>query len=221
MWRSSTYSVTDCRMCFKAVPQDFVTGETLAAVVWTGLDSCLRCPPASPLVSPKLGFGDMSGDGRADLLVHSGSLPGFFETTPNGTWQTFKPYNVFPSFDLADPNVRLVDLTGNGSSDALMTRDEHFLWFECLGGTGFAPPKSIARTHDLDDFPDVLFDDPAGRVRLADMTGSGLNDIVLIHNGRIDYWPILGYGRFGKRITMENAPASSSILIPNVFFWPI
>ena len=38
------------------------------------------------------------------------------------------------------------------------------------------------------------------------MTGDGLNDIVLVHNGRIDYWPNLGYGRFGKRITMENAP---------------
>ena len=38
------------------------------------------------------------------------------------------------------------------------------------------------------------------------MTGGGLNDIVLIHNGRIDYWPNLGYGNFGKRITMENAP---------------
>jgi hypothetical protein len=27
-----------------------------------------------------------------------------------------------------------------------------------------------------------------------------------VHNGRIEYWPNLGYGRFGKRITMENAP---------------
>ena len=38
------------------------------------------------------------------------------------------------------------------------------------------------------------------------MTGNGLSDIVLIHNGRIDYWPNLGYGHFGKRITMGNAP---------------
>jgi hypothetical protein len=38
------------------------------------------------------------------------------------------------------------------------------------------------------------------------MTGDGLNDIVLVHDGRIDYWPNLGYGRFGRRITMANAP---------------
>ena len=165
-----------------------------------------QIPSSIALGQPGVGFGDMGGDGQVDLLVHSGPLQGFFETTSDGAWQTFKPYEVFPSFDLQDANVRLVDLTGDGRSDALMTQAEHFLWFECLGEQGFAPPQSIPRTHDLDEFPDVFFDDPAGRVRLADMSGDGLNDIVLVHNGRIEYWPNLGYGRFGPRITMENAP---------------
>jgi hypothetical protein len=43
----------------------------------------LSCP--SPLAHAGVGFGDMSGDGQADLLVHSGPLPGFFETTSDGT----------------------------------------------------------------------------------------------------------------------------------------
>ena len=62
---------------------------------------------------------------------------------PTAPGRRSNPTTSFPSFDLADPNVRLVDLTGDGSSDALMTRDEHFLWFECLGEKGFAPPKHI------------------------------------------------------------------------------
>jgi hypothetical protein len=165
-----------------------------------------QIPAGMALGQPGVGFGDMGGDGQVDLLVHAGPLPGFFETTPDGAWHTFKPYEVFPSFDLQDANVRLLDLTGDGRSDALMTQEKEFLWFACLGEKGFAPPQSIPRTHDLDAFPDVFFDDPAGRVRLADMTGDGLNDIVLVHNGRIEYWPNLGYGRFGKRITMANAP---------------
>jgi RHS repeat-associated protein len=175
-------------------------------------------PSAIALSQPGVGFGDIGGDGRTDLLVHNGPLPGFFETTSDEAWQTFKAYDTFPSFDLNDPNVRLLDLTGDGRSDALMTQGEQFLWFECLGEQGFAPPQFIPRKHDLDGFPDVFFDDPAGRVRLADMGGSGLNDIVLVHNGRIDYWPNLGYGRFGKRITMANAPRLDADFDPKRLF---
>lgn len=165
-----------------------------------------QIPAGISLSQPGVSFGDMGGDGRADLLVHDGPLPGFFETTFEGTWQTFKAYDVFPSFDLADPNLRMTDLTGDGSSDVLITEEDRFLWFECLGEKGFASPQAIARVRDLDQFPDVFFNDAQSRVRLADMSGDGLNDLVLIHNSRIDYWPNLGYGRFGKRITMQNSP---------------
>ncbi len=165
-----------------------------------------QIPAGISLGQAGIGFGDMGGDGQADLLIHSGPLPGFFETTSAGTWQVFRPYAVFPTFDLADPNVRMVDLTGDGLADALVTEEEDFVWFECLGEAGFSVPHRIARNHNLAAFPNVFFNDPATRVRLADMTGDGLNDIVLVHNGRIDYWPNLGYGHFGKRITMQNAP---------------
>src|SRR5262249_50956417 len=38
------------------------------------------------------------------------------------------------------------------------------------------------------------------------MTGDGLADIVRIRNGEICYWPNLGYGQFGRKITMDRAP---------------
>ena len=44
------------------------------------------------------------------------------------------------------------------------------------------------------------------RVRLADMTGDGLHDLVLLRNGNIVYWPNLGYGRWGAPVTMRGAP---------------
>jgi hypothetical protein len=175
-------------------------------------------PASVALSQPGVGFGDTGGDGQTDLLVHSGPIPGFYETTGDEAWLTFKPYETFPAFDLGDPNTRLVDLTGDGRSDALKTQAEHFVWYQCLGEKGFAPPRYIARFHDLDQFPDVFFDDSAERVRLADMSGDGLNDIVMIHNGRIDYWPNLGYGRFGKRITMANAPQFAMDFDPRRLF---
>ena len=40
------------------------------------------------------------------------------------------------------------------------------------------------------------------RVRVADMSGDGLRDLVVIYDARIDYWPNLGHGRFGRRMRM-------------------
>jgi Salmonella virulence plasmid 65kDa B protein/FG-GAP-like repeat len=162
--------------------------------------------PTVSFAQGNVSFGDMAGDGLADLVVATPTISGFYESTPDGDWRAFKRFEVRPSFELDDPNTRLVDLTGDGLSDVLVTRDDHFLWFRCEGEAGYEVPRMVPRRHDLDAFPDVYFSDSAGRVRLADMAGDGLNDIVLVHDGRIDYWPNLGYGKFGRRITMANTP---------------
>lgn len=174
--------------------------------------------PPEVLINPDFTLFDIHGDGLLDLIGTDPVISGFYEATPDGKWKNFKKFNQMPSFNFADPNVRLVDLTGDGLSDILVTGDNHFLWYKCLGEEGFAEPKLVPRQHNLDVFPDVYFSDPAGRVRLADMTGNGLNDIVLVQEGCIGYWPNLGYGRFGKQITMENAPQQGYNFDPKRFF---
>jgi RHS repeat-associated protein len=163
-------------------------------------------PAGATLAKPGVRFGDAQGDGRPDLLDHSVPMAGFYGLDDRGGWQRFRRYPTAVAIDLADRNLRLVDLSGDGRSDALVSAPESFVWFENLGEGGFAPPRRIARTHDLDLFPDVSFDDPHGRVRLADMNGDGLADIVAVHDGAIEYWPNLGHGRFGPRVRMATAP---------------
>ncbi len=46
------------------------------------------------------------------------------------------------------------------------------------------------------------------------MSGDGLVDLVRIFNGEVCYWPNLGYGRFGAKVTMDNAPWFAS---PDLF----
>ena len=64
---------------------------------------------------------------------------------------------------------------------------------------------SVSRT-DEDDGPRLVFADGTQSLYLADMCGDGLTDLVRMRNGEICYWPNLGYGRFGAKVAMDNAP---------------
>ncbi len=161
-------------------------------------------PPPFSLGSPGVCLADVTGDGRADLLVQRPDVAGFFPADADVGFGSFRPFAQTPSLDLTGPSVRMIDLTGDGRADVLASSSHHFIWFPSLGEAGFGEPRTIERRRDLADFPDLDLSNP--RVRLADMSGDGLVDIVLLHSGRIDYWPNQGYGRFGARITMEGSP---------------
>jgi RHS repeat-associated protein len=168
-----------------------------------------HAPADAALPDASVQLADMEGNGSADFLITEGSARGYYENDFSGEWETFHPYTQAPSFNLKDPNVRLVDINGDGVTDVLATLDHHFLYIKNISNNGhleFANPIPIPRQHNLEEWPDVYFAHPENRVRLADMAGDGLQDMVLIHDGRFDYWPNLGHGRWGKRVTMLNGP---------------
>jgi RHS repeat-associated protein len=149
---------------------------------------------------PGVAFIDANGDGRTDLMVLNGTTSGYYAGAFNKVWDTngFKSYKNTPSFNLNDPEVQLMDLDGDGITDVLRNGAK----FECFYNhpdKGFHKVKTVNKT-----FANFSFSDP--RIRFADMTGDGLQDIVLISSGRVQYWPNLGYGRFGNKLNMANAP---------------
>ena len=167
-------------------------------------------PAGLALADAGVSFGDMGGDGLADLIVSNGPVRGFFELQAEhevdgqlmGGWSpdSFRHYDDQPSIGLSDPNLRMLDLTGDGLTDLLVTTDHHLLWYQSKGEDGYEQQAAAPKPVGLEN---LSFNDPSGRLRLADISGDGLKDIVLVHNGRIDFWPNLGYGRFGKRLTMS------------------
>lgn len=166
----------------------------------------MREAPPHSLADPGVQMIDANGDGRMDLLVTTGPLAGYYPLTHSAGWdrKSFQRYNSAPSFNLDDPEVRLVDLDGDGYTDILRSGSRLECFFndpdpsQAWQRTNFAPRQT------LDTFPNVNFSDP--RVKLADMTGDGLQDIVLIHDGNVEYWPNLGHGDWGQRISMRNGP---------------
>jgi RHS repeat-associated protein len=176
-------------------------------------------PGSVRLSEPGVQLLDADGNGRSDLMVVDGHRTGYYPLTSSGEWHEkgFVRYRTAPSVNLDAPDVRLLDLDGDGVTDALRTGPKFELYYNDPD-EGWTTVELRDRV-DADDFPNVSFDDP--RVRLADLTGDGLQDILRVHDGSIEYWPYRGYGRWGRRVVMRNAPRfEDAAFFPGVGFDP-
>src|SRR5215472_13937808 len=176
-------------------------------------------PAGVRLGGPGVHLLDANGNGRADLMVIEGPRGGYYPLTFHGQWNKrgFVPYRSVPAVNLDASDVRLLDLDGNGVTDALRTGPQFELYYNDPEN-GWSDLEVVKRT-DSDAFPDVSFDDP--RVKLGNITGDGLQDIILIQSGRVEYWPYRGYGRWGRRVTMRNSPRfEDAVFFPGIGFDP-
>lgn len=149
---------------------------------------------------------DLSGDGRLDVVTLGDPTPGFFERTPEGSWEPFHTFASLPRLDWSEPNLKFVDLTGDGRADVLLTEEGLFTFYPSLGEEGFGEAVLVRTPWDEERGPRVVLADGTQTIFLADMSGDGLADLVRIRNGETCYWPNLGYGRFGAKVTMDGAP---------------
>lgn len=151
-------------------------------------------------------FLDLAGDGQPDLVTLRNTTPGFYERTQDADWETFVPFKSLPVLDWDNPNLKFIDLNGDGHSDILITEDDCFVWHPSLAEDGFAAAERVRQSWDEEKGPRVVFADSTQSIYLADMSGDGLTDIVRIRTGEVCYWPNLGYGQFGAKVTMDHAP---------------
>ena len=151
-------------------------------------------------------FMDLAGDGQLDLVVLDGTTPGSYEHDAEESWQAFRPFTSRLNRNTRDPNLRFVDLDGDGHADVLITEGDAFVWHPSLAEQGFGPARRVHQVLDDEKGPLLLFADGTESVHLADFSGDGLTDLVRIRNGEVCYWPNLGHGRFGAKVTMDRAP---------------
>ena len=149
-------------------------------------------------------FMDLAGDGLPDVVVMDGPAPGYYEHNEAEGWKPFRAFTSRLNRGLRDPNLKFIDLDGDGHADILITEDDAFVWHASLAEEGFAPAQRVGRVFDEEKGPRIIFADGTQSIYLADLSGDGLIDIVRICNGEVCYWPNIGYGRFGAKITMDN-----------------
>lgn len=149
---------------------------------------------------------DLNGKGDLCAVDFSQPAPGWFEYNPDAGWSPFRLLCATANVDFNDPNLRFVDLDGDGLSDVLITEDQVFTWYPWEANEGFGPASRVFTGSDAAAAPAVVLADGTLSIHLADMSGDGLTDLVRVRNGEICYWPNLGYGNFGAKVTMDNAP---------------
>jgi RHS repeat-associated protein len=149
---------------------------------------------------------DLAGDGKIDLVQFERPLSGYYERTQDGSWSQFVPFEAVPTIAWDDPNLKFVDLTGDGHADIIITEHNIFTWYPSLAEAGFGAAERVQQALDEEKGPHLVLADSVQSIYLADMSGDGLTDLVRVRNGEVCYWPNLGYGRFGTKVTMDNAP---------------
>ena len=162
--------------------------------------------PSTAATLERQQFLDLSGDGQIDLVQLDSPTPGFYERTNDQDWSTFVAFESVPNLDWDDPNLKFVDLTGDGHADILISEEDVFVWHASLAEKGFASAERVTQALAEEDGPRLVFADGTQSIYLADFSGDGLTDLVRIRNGEVCYWPNIGYGRFGARVTMDDAP---------------
>lgn len=149
---------------------------------------------------------DLAGEGEVNLVQFAPPFAGYYDRDEQGQWEPFTPFANAPHLDLNQPNVKTIDLDGDGHSDILVSEDGILTWYPSRAKEGFGAAVHVPLPADDEGGPALLFANGDESLFLADFSGDGLTDIVRIANGEVCYWQNLGYGRFGKRIEMESAP---------------
>jgi len=189
-----------------AANQQVSDGELLTLPQFGPVQLVARQPSLAALGGRRQQLMDLSGDGHLDLVEFDGSTPGFFERANDADWEPFQAFQSLPVLDWKNPNLKFIDLTGDGFPDLLISEDDAFWWHTSLSTAGFGPAQRVPQALDEEKGPRLVFADGTESIFLADMSGDGLTDLVRIRLGEVCYWPNLGYGRFGPKVTMNQSP---------------
>jgi RHS repeat-associated protein len=178
------------------------------ASVWTNGGNETFTGPSRVGVTPlaasaqaTLAFADMDGDGFADLIRLDRPLAEYVPRIEPGGFGEPVTFTQAPASIPGATNVRLLDLTGDGSVDLMSSSQSGLALYYRDADGGWKVEPQIVTTGEG---PVVFLDDP--HVFVADMTGDGSSDVVRIDGGGVRYWPYLGNGRWDDPVTMTSPP---------------
>uniref|UniRef100_UPI001C2F6054 SpvB/TcaC N-terminal domain-containing protein n=1 Tax=Burkholderia sp. GbtcB21 TaxID=2824766 RepID=UPI001C2F6054 len=156
--------------------------------------------PVAPSTNPEqTKLMDLTGDGRLDWIIAQPGLAGYFTLSPDRSWSHFIPLPVLPT-EFLQPSAQLANLTGGGLADLGLIGPRSVRLYPNRRADGFSPPMEVP--HDSDNDLPVFDGNPGSLVAFSDVLGSGQSHLVRVRYNTLECWPNLGWGKFGKRLTL-------------------
>ncbi|MBK7957187.1 MAG: VCBS repeat-containing protein [Bacteroidetes bacterium] len=166
------------------------------------------------LISPKPSFGlsggmqvtELDANGIKQMGSYSSEPAGYFEINDEEEWQSFHSFQSLPNINFQDPHLKFIDIDGDGLADFVITENDVLRWYKGKGSKGFSESRKVYRELEEEKGCRAVFADMTQSIFIADMNGDGLSDIVRIRHSEVSYWPNMGYGKFGAKVTMNQSP---------------
>lgn len=166
-------------------------------IEWQGMTP-MDTAPSVYLSSDTAKLADVDGDGKTELLDLYSAEVRFYGVDASLSWQ-HKGDILDAPFEFSDPQVRLLDCNNDKLTDVMQTAgSENFLWINLAGGrwsNRYTVPS-----------PDDQLQFNRDTTKLADMNGDRIQDLVFLENETCYYYPGMGYGRYGNKVTFDYVP---------------
>lgn len=151
---------------------------------WKPFKPFLRLPNRD-LSDPNTRFIDLDGDGQADVLItehdamiwHSSHAEDGFGPAQRVSQALDEEQGPRVVFDDGSESIHLADLSGDGLTDIVRIRNGEVCYWPNLGYCRFGSKITMDNSPWFDS-PDQF---QPGRIRLADIDGSGTTDILYLH----------------------------------------
>ena len=151
-------------------------------------------------------FADLEGNGKLQLVIYGSGGNGYFERN-NDKWSGFKPFQTRITGEYKA--IESVSMCGNGKKDVVLVEQNTMRIYYSDGKKGY---KSSGRVSTPAGFPCKNLSRTGGYVMFSNFYGDGLMHRVRVKNGSVEVWPSLGYGKFGKKRNIKNAPVFKGTL---------
>ncbi|SDT37109.1 SpvB/TcaC N-terminal domain-containing protein [Pseudomonas prosekii] len=173
--------------------RDQAGGDQITYGPWTALD---KIPVADRNKPAHQALMDLTGDGRPDWVIAVPGMAGFHKLNPDKTWSAFIPFAAFP-VEFFNVLAQLGDFTGAGLDSLALIGPKAVRLYTSQREDGFAKGEDVLHT-PIDDRLPLISNSRSELVFVGNLLGSDMTELYRIRHDKIECWPNLGHGKFGK-----------------------